>query len=750
MSRSKGHSAVAASAYRSGSKLFDERTGITHDYTKRTDVKYHEILLPDGANSSFREQSFLWNSLESVEKRKDSQLCKDLTLALPRELTLKQQIELTKRFVHHYFVKEGLPCDIAIHDKGTGNPHAHLLVPFRRLESDGFAKLKARDLNPNIKNGFVIDNDYWGELWREFQQQFFYKKELDLTVDINHIIPFRRYSKIKEANYLKDENKVIKQIVRELTRRDIKKFIKLLALKVSVFSDKDLNKLLSKIINLDAEAINQAKNKILSHRKVIQLDDTNGRTKYTTTYHFKKEKKLFKRVDKLYKQKKHLSSIGVNRIIKQFDLSKEQALALRYLLESSDIAVLSGKPGTGKTYLLKALNQQYQKYGFKVLGAALASRAAKGLQTGSDIPSSTICSLNYRLQKEMLKLDKNHIIVIDEAGMVDFESLHCLIKYVTQANAKLILVGDTQQLKPIGKGDIFRGISEHIGHFSMQDIKRQNHKEDREASLHLSKGDIERALNHYESKGGLQFQQNDTHMIRGAVDNWSIDIKSQDIKESVLLSFTRKAVLKLNLEARNKIKTLKMLANDDYTYPIIRNDNDIFDKKEASLTKQLKFKRTSNSVQNKIVLSKGERILFKQKDRTLGVDNGDMGIITDINNKHVKTLLDNGKTVQFGKEQYQHFDYAYALTVHKSQGMSINNAHVVIDSPYWDRHLSYVAMTRHKEKLNIYANQKVHFGKTELAKNLSKSQKKGNCIEKDRHRALGTRKKVCLPDISID
>jgi ATP-dependent exoDNAse (exonuclease V) alpha subunit len=176
----------------------------------------------------------------------------------------------------------------------------------------------------------------------------------------------------------------------------------------------------------------------------------------------------------------------------------------------------------------------------------------------------------------------------------------------------------------------------------------------------------------------------------------------------------------------------------------------LHDKHEARLTKQLMFESSSKNVHSKILLSKNERILFKRKDSGLGVDNGDMGTITDINNKHVKTLLDNGKTVQFSKEKYQHFDYAYALTVHKSQGISINNAHVVIDSPYWDRHLSYVAMTRHKEKLNIYANQKVHFGTTALAKNLSKSQKKANFIEKDSHSALATSKKVCLPDIRIN
>lgn len=732
ISRSKGHSSLAASAYRSGSCLFDSRTAIRHNYTKRTDVKYQAVLLPEGTDSSFTDPAFLWNTLERAEKRKDSQLCKEITVALPKELNTEQQIEITRKFALAHFVNDGLACDMSIHDKGLGNPHAHLLVPFRRVEGNSFSKYKARDLNPLIKNGYVFENDQWNELWRAFQQRYFYEKGLDINVDLNHLIPSRHYGKYKGATYLKEENRLLLKVSRKLARHDIKNFIKLLSMKKSVFTENDIRKLLSKIINLDSDAINQATSRILSHKKIVKLNNENNRLKYSTTYHLKKEKKLFKRASKLFKQKKHLATIGIKRIVKQYALSEEQAFAFRYLLESPDIAVLSGKPGTGKTYLLKALNQQYQKYGYKVLGAALASRAAKGLQAGSDIPSSTIASLNYRLNKGVFKLSSNHIIVIDEAGMLDFNSLHMLIKYITQAKAKLILVGDSQQLKPIGKGDIFRGISEQIGHFSMEDIKRQKDQLDREASLNLSKGDIQLALNHYDSVKGLNFETSNTQMLKKAVENWTSDIQSLEPQECILLSFTRKSVLKLNKSARVKLKELEKLGEDEYIYPVCRNNNNTFDKKELSITKKLNFESSIKALPDKIVLSKGERIIFKKKDNLLGVDNGEMGTITDINDKHINTRLDDGRTIQFSKKQYQHFDYAYALTVHKSQGMSVNNAHVVIDSPYWDRHLSYVAMTRHKEKLNIYASLETYQGKNDLAKSLSKGLKKLNCFEKAR------------------
>lgn len=90
-------------------------------------------------------------------------------LALPKELNLNQQIELATQFAQTHFVNEGIPTDLAIHDHGDGNPHAHLLITTRRLEKNRFSTHKARDLNPNFAKKKIVEKEYWGELWRAFQ-----------------------------------------------------------------------------------------------------------------------------------------------------------------------------------------------------------------------------------------------------------------------------------------------------------------------------------------------------------------------------------------------------------------------------------------------------------------------------------------------------------------------------------------------------------------------------------------------------
>ena len=136
ISRGKGKSAVAASAYRSGEKIKNEYDGIVHDFTRKGGIAYTEILLPQNAPQDFSDRGTLWNSVEKIEKSKNSQLAREIEVALPQELDREKQIELVKEYVKENFLNVGMCADIALHDKNDGNPHCHILLTMRPLNED--------------------------------------------------------------------------------------------------------------------------------------------------------------------------------------------------------------------------------------------------------------------------------------------------------------------------------------------------------------------------------------------------------------------------------------------------------------------------------------------------------------------------------------------------------------------------------------------------------------------------------------
>lgn len=152
VSRGKGKSAVAAAAYRSGETLTNNYDGVTHDFTRKGGIVHTEILLPPHAPPDFADRSTLWNSVEKIEKAKNSQLAREIEIALPVELDKEQQIQLVREYVEENFVSVGMCADFAIHNKQDGNPHAHIMLTMRPLEQSG-------EWGAKSKKEYLLDKD---------------------------------------------------------------------------------------------------------------------------------------------------------------------------------------------------------------------------------------------------------------------------------------------------------------------------------------------------------------------------------------------------------------------------------------------------------------------------------------------------------------------------------------------------------------------------------------------------------------
>ena len=204
ISRGKGKSAVAASAYRSGEKIKNEYDGIVHDFTRKGGIAHTEILLPQNAPQEFSGRGTLWNSVEKIEKSKNSQLAREIEVALPKELDREKQIELVREYVKENFVKVGMCADIALHDKNDGNPHAHILLTMRSLNEDttwGAKSKKEYILDENgekvkLKNGNyktrkinTVDwneqdkAEHWRKAWADITNKYLEENSIQEKVD---------------------------------------------------------------------------------------------------------------------------------------------------------------------------------------------------------------------------------------------------------------------------------------------------------------------------------------------------------------------------------------------------------------------------------------------------------------------------------------------------------------------------------------------------------------------------------------
>lgn len=136
--RSSGRSATAAAAYRAAERIFDRRTGIEHDYSRKQGVVRSEVLLPRDAPEPYRDRSELWNAVEESERRSNSQLAREFNAALPRELSRDDQWELARSWAERELVDRGMCADLCMHDRGDGNPHVHIMATTREVGPDGF------------------------------------------------------------------------------------------------------------------------------------------------------------------------------------------------------------------------------------------------------------------------------------------------------------------------------------------------------------------------------------------------------------------------------------------------------------------------------------------------------------------------------------------------------------------------------------------------------------------------------------
>ncbi len=728
ITKGQGRSIVAAAAYRSGSvlaeQIVDKDTGViqtmVHDYTRKGNVAYNEIFAPSNAPSWVYDRAELWNRVSAIETRKDAQFAKEIDLALPVELDLEQSIELLRDFVDECFVKKGMVADVNIHWE-EGNPHSHILLTTRSLSEEGFG-LKNRDWNSKV---FLLS---MRELWAEkvnltlrklgIDQVIDHRSFKEAGVDLVATIHEGVASKLDSYTDRVAQNKFIRE---ENARRIIdnpENVIELVSIKYNIFSKAEVAKEVFGILEASGkypseEYLQPILDKIFGSERVVKVTDKSldNEALFSTNEKQLLEKTLFDNIEQLKGKSDHGVSLEV------------ASPALNHLSGSEGVAALIGRAGTGKSSLIAELASIYNAKGYKVYGGAVSGIATDNLakvcaknKVGGQFRTLASWRTISEQNKEIL-FDKKGLFILDEASMLDISDLKFLSDQALVSGAKLIMVGDPDQLQPIGLGDGFRAIADKIGYYELDQVWRQKEQWQKDATMQLANGHVREAYNGYETNGRIKplfltREQARNDLIQDYVGDYGKESNSCSNTSSIILTYRRAEVDQINQQVREYLKQAGLIVEIEGA----------------------KFR----TQQGLIELGKGEEIIFTKNHTALGIYNGTRGVVEKVSvgsdfHGIITIRLNDGNgnldksTVSINTKEYNYINYGYATTIHKAQGLTVDKAYLLADR-YMNHNSFYVAASRHRNDIGVYLDKETFNDKEAAIRCFERSYSSRNLI----------------------
>jgi Ti-type conjugative transfer relaxase TraA len=750
IARSGGRSAVAAAAYRTASMMVNERDGLVHDFTRKNGVEHDEIVLPEGVEAEWAlDRSRLWNAVERAEIRKDARVAREFEIALPHELSAGERLSLTRDFARELANRYGAAVDFAIHQPHTQgdirNVHAHVLMTTRTVGSNGLGgkTLMEREnkwlLNHDQPTSHMQLRDI-RRAWENHANRHLVRAGVDIQIDhrshqerglevepTEHMGVFasqmgRRGLDVSRTRI--DEKAAQRNAT--LIREKPEQVLSILTGEKSVFDRHDVARALHRYID-DVRGFQNAFAAVMASPALVELrPEQNGQlARYSTREMLKIEQAMATSVGRMGQSCSHgvhrhyveqalslqdhairaktAASLSGNvergdmkfgdreREVKRSGLSEEQRVAVRHVTGPEQIAAVIGFAGAGKSTMLAAARDAWERQGLRVRGAALAGKAAEGLEQSSGIASRTLASWEYGWQAGRGDLGKGDVLVIDEAGMVGSRQLARFVMDAEARGAKLVLVGDHEQLQAIGAGSPFRAIAERIGAVELAEIRRQSDVWQREASIAFATHRTGEGLAAYADRGAVKFSQTRDETRASLVRDYLSAWEGRSSESRIALAHRRADVRAINADIRTSLQDRSRLARGEH--------------EQGALGREVAYQTNDG----KRSFAPGDRIVLLENNRELGVKNGMLGTVEAVEPDALKIRLDgaghnHARSIFIPVNSYQAFDHGYATTIHKSQGGTIDRAFVMA-SATMDRHLTYVAMTRHSKSVQLYAGR---------------------------------------------
>lgn len=540
--------------------------------------------------------------------------------------------------------------------KALGMEGAKAIWVAHRDENHAHLHIVASKINPETGRAYDLKGDQfklskWAEKYEE---------------ENGGVVCLRR----QEANKLRDA----------IEARDAGAVLEAMTRQRATFTAKDLNRELGKQIG-DKPEREQFFDKVVSHGEVVRLSDTleGPTTRYTTRSVLADEQKVLQAASVL--ENNHSHAVGTRTcdlVLNSAAFSTirdEQRRAFYRAVGEEGLALIDGQAGTGKSYTMAAIRTAYEAEGYRVVGLAPTNAVASDMGRDGFQRAATLHSELFALKNGRTQWDGRTVVMVDEAAMVDTKLMAELTAAARDAGAKLILVGDDRQLASINRGGMFGALKDQYGAATLSEVTRQHKDEDKRAASMMAEGNFSGALEIFNAKGNIHWTTTEAEARQKLVDQWVKDSAASPEKLRFVFAYTNADVKELNTAIREVCREKGELGAD---HMVPKEDG---------------WERYAS----------GDRIQFTGTDKKAGLDNGAAGTVTGIEGTKITVQLDGkrGEVREFDATEFQSFRHGYAGTIYRGQGRTLDETYLY-HSHHWRSSASYVGLTRHREKAEIF------------------------------------------------
>lgn len=678
--RSKGQSSCHKGAYNARDKIYDLRQEKNFDYSDRGDCAYHAVMLPERASEKYQDISALWNTVEAIETRDDSQVAKEMVLALPDnpEVTLDDKIAMTRSFLKERFGDQGIICQIDIHaphrknnagnwkkreddeDEGS-NWHAHVLMTTRPcLEGELFGN-KARNLDVDVRKGRVVSTDkQWGLLWGNHQNKYFKENGIDLVVDPVGVVPEIHLGPVrmrKPESLFDQENKKI-QDQNKRDAQDERLVMQHLLKRESTFEKTDVEHFAKKHVPQHEQE--NFFGRFWSSKELVLVEER----KYTSKTVLKEEQKMLRMADRLANKNNSVAEPWY-----EIELNEEQKEVVNHVCRGPNLTCVEGRAGTGKSRALCAIRETYEAENYIVRGLAPTSSVADDMQkNGFDYAANTH---KFLFGHHHGKIDVQYgreVWLIDEAAMISNPVMGQLLDKAWRYNAKVVLVGDDKQLHAIDRGGAFNAFTERFGSVSLETILRQKDADHRAITAQIAEGKTREALNSMADMGMWKHYGQEYEAVQGMMSAWYENYKNNPNESFMVLEYRNQYVKEFNNHIHSVLKARGEVGPEDIMIKTAQYGFGYF--------------------------GVGDSFVFRENDAELGVYNGQCGFLIEAKKDRFVVRVDDEKNIEFDPQKYNNFQHGYAGTLHSVQGRTFDHV-FALHSGHMNQNLFYVAASRH-------------------------------------------------------